>query len=521
MNGIDYLDHGWRLNPGGACMIDGDTGAAYSYTFVREFTFRVGKALVSRGHGIGAKVAVLSANHSVSFAVVLSAMRAGATYIPVNARNTIEENARIFAMLDCEILFIQSTFAEHIGLIRKIAPAIREFVCIDSPDFDAPSLEKWSAGFDPTPFDIPHDGERPYEIVTTGGTTGVPKGVIWPNRQMESVVANFMAVAPCDVPPVFLAAAPLTHLAGKFMQYVMVNGGTGVVVSRVDKPQILRLMAEYRITHMFLPPTVIYDLLLEPNVRDVDYSSLRYFLYSAAPIAPEKLREAIEVFGPVMCQVWGQTEAGWSTILLPSNHVRDGRIATSERLSSCGRPLPFVSVAVMAPEGQLLADGECGELVIRGQCVMQGYYKDPEATAAVSGHGWHHTGDIGFRDSEGYYYIVDRKKDMIISGGFNIFSVEVERTVLDHPAVQECAVIGVPHERWGESVTAVVELKPDTPDAAATEQDIIDFCRLRIGPMKSPKAVFFVDALPRNTNGKVLKRMVREKFWVGRERQVS
>ena len=518
MNGIDYLDRGWRLNPYAACMIDGDTGTAYSYTFVRDFTFRIGNALVSRGYGTGTNIAVLSANHPISFAVVLSAMRAGATYVPVNARNTIEENARIFATFDCEIVFIQSTFAEHIELVKKIAPAIREFVCIDSPDFAAPSLDEWSTGFEATPFYIPHDGERPYEIVTTGGTTGAPKGVIWPNRQMENVIANFMAVAPCDVPPKFLAAAPLTHLAGKFMQYVMANGGTGVVMPRVDKPQILRLIPEHGITHMFLPPTVIYDLLLEPNVRDADYSSLRYFLYSAAPMAPEKLREAIEVFGPVMCQVWGQTEAAWNTILLPSDHVRDGNIATRERLSSCGRPLPFVNVAVMSPEGELLADGERGELVVRGQCVMLGYYKDPEATAAVSEHGWHHTGDIGFRDNEGYFYIVDRKKDMIISGGFNIYSVEVERAILDHPAVQECAVIGVPDEKWGESVTAVVELKPGR---VLAEQDIIDFCRSRIGAMKAPKAVFYIDALPRNTNGKVLKRMVREQFWAGRERQVS
>lgn len=518
MNGIDYLDRGWRLNPQSACMIDGESGEQYSYTQVRDFTFRVGSALVARDYGIGSKVAVLSANHPLAFAVVLSVMRAGATYVPVNARNTIEENATIFSMFDCEVLFIQSAFAEHIAIITELAPTIRQIVCIDSDEYDAVSLNAWTDGFDSTPFDISHDGERPYEIVTTGGTTGLPKGVIWPNRLMENVVSNFMAVAPCDVPPVFLAAAPLTHLAGKFMQYVMCNGGTGIVMSRADKPLMLQLIPQYRVTHMFLPPTVIYDLLLEPNVRDVDYSSLRYFLYSAAPMAPEKVREAIEVFGPVMFQVWGQSEAGWSTALLPSDHSTDGHIATLDRLSSCGRPLPFVRVEVMADDGSILPVGEHGELVIRGQSVMKGYYNDPEATAAVSEYGWHHTGDIGFRDNEGYFYIVDRNKDMIISGGFNIYSIEVERTILDHPAVHECVVVGIPDEKWGESVTAVVQLKPN---GAATERDIIDHCRARIGAMKSPKQVFFVEELPRNTNGKILKRMVRDEFWKGRTTQVS
>ena len=321
MNGIDYLDRGWAMGPHAICMLDGDTGEQHSYQQVRDLTFRVGNALRGHGYGIGSHVAVLSANHPVSFSVVLSVMRAGATYVPVNARNTVEENARIFDMFDCEVLFIQGGLAEHIPTIKAIAPRLKEIICIDSDDYQVPSLNEWAGPYDTAPFDLPHDGERPYEIVTTGGTTGLPKGVIWPNRQMESVIANFMAVAPCDVRPVFIAAAPLTHLAGKFMQYVMANGGTGIVVSKVDKPQILRLIPEQRVTHMFLPPTVIYDLLLEPNVRDTDFSSLRYFLYSAAPMAPEKLREAVEVFGPVMCQVWGQTEAAWNTILLPSEHT--------------------------------------------------------------------------------------------------------------------------------------------------------------------------------------------------------
>jgi acyl-CoA synthetase (AMP-forming)/AMP-acid ligase II len=499
-------------------MIDGVNGSRYSYDWVRRQTFRIANALHGRGYGIGSKASVLSHNSAESFTVVLSIMRTGMTYIPVNARNTVEHNAHIMQAFDCDVLFFQKNLADSIEAFRKSAPHIREFVCIDGTVDSIPSLMEWMDGYGVGEFDLPHDPERPYEILPTSATTGFPKGVIFPNRQLESILANFMAVAPIDVPPVFLAVAPLTHLAGKFMQYIMAMGGTGVILPNVDKPLILESIPKHRVTHMFLPPTVIYDLLLEPTVRNTDYSSLRYFLYSASPMAPEKVKEAIEVFGPVMCQVWGQSESAWNTILMPADHFQNGDIASPQRLSSCGKPLPFVNVAVMDDEGRLLPPNEKGELVIRGQCVMQGYYNNPTETTEVSQYGWHHTGDVGYRDDEGYFYIVDRKKDMIISGGFNIYSVEVERVVLAHPDVQEGIVIGVPDPKWGEAVKAVVEIKPG---ATVGPEDIIAWCRQELGAMKSPKSVDIVDALPRSAIGKVLKREVRKWYWGDRERMVS
>jgi acyl-CoA synthetase (AMP-forming)/AMP-acid ligase II len=519
MNGIDFLDRGWALNPDGFCLIEADTGKGYTYEEVREATFRIGAAIRDRGYGIGTNASVLGHNDPRAFQAFLSIMRVGATVIPVNARNTVAENAEIFDRIDCELLFIHSEFADEVETIRELAPRIKEIVCVDAAAAGLPSLEEWTDGYDSTPFDLPHDPDRVYGILMTGGTTGVSKGIVWPNTVLEvGVIANFTAAAPCDVPPVFLAAAPLTHFAGLFMQYVMSQGGTGIVLGRADKQLILEVIPKYGITHVFLPPTVIYDLLLEPNVRDVDYSSLRYFIYSAAPMAPEKVREAIDVFGPVMCQIYGQSEAAWDTILLPSDHVLDGDLAPIERLASCGRPFPFVRMEIMDEEGNLLGPDEPGELVVRGLGVMREYYKNPEATAEVAGHDWHHTGDLGYRDEEGFFYVVDRAKDMIISGGFNIFSFEVERAVLEHPAIQDCAVVGVPHDRWGEAVTAVVQLKSGE---SLDEDDLIAFCRERVGGMKAPKQVVFVDDLPRNANGKILKREVRERFWVGQGRRVA
>ena len=518
VNGIDYLDRGWRLAPQRACLVDATTGAEYTYSAVREQTFLIANALRAEGVGVGSVVGVLAGNDPVAFVCVLAAMRAGATYLSVNARNSLRENAEMYRDFGCEVLFVQGESVDRIDEIRETAPNVKRIVRLDGVAEGVPDLAQYTVGAAATPFDLPHDHERPYEYLTTGGTTGRPKVVVWPNRQLESVVANFSAVAPCDTPPVFLAAAPLTHLAGKFMQYVMAHGGTGIVMPRVDRQEILRLIPRHRVTHLFLPPTVIYDLLDEPGVRDVDYSSLRYFLYSAAPMAPARVRQAIETFGPVMCQVWGQSESAWNTVLLPEDHLVDGVIADDDRLASCGRPLPFVQVEVMDEQGRLLGAGEHGELVVRGMCVMAGYLDEPELTASVSEHGWHHTGDVGFADADGFLHIVDRKKDMIISGGFNIFSAEVERALFEHPDVAECAVIGVPHEKWGETVLAVVELRPGRrPDP----EGLIAFCRDHLGGMKAPKAVEYVESLPRNANGKILKQRLRERFWAGTERNVS
>ncbi len=518
MNAIDFLDRGWTLGADRDCLVEAGTGERFSYGEVRRQTFLNGNAFRQRGYGIGSKASVLSHNSAKSFIVILSVMRTAMTYIPVNARNTMEHNAEILDRFDCDILFYQAEFADAIGIVRKIAPQIREFVCLDDPAGPDPGLAEWRADAVDSVFDIPHDPERAFEILPTSATTGFPKGVIFTNRMVESIVANFTAVAPVTARPVFLAVAPLTHLSGKFMNYIMSQGGSGVILPAPDRARILAAIPEFQVTHLFLPPTLIYDLLAEPASRATDYSSLRYFLYSASPMAADKVKEAIEVFGPILCQIWGQSEAAWCTALLPVDHLQGGDIASAQRLSSCGRPLPFVCVAVMDDDGNLLPDNERGELVVRGQCVMPSYYKNEQESAEVSQFGWHHSGDVGYRDEDGFFYIVDRKRDMIISGGFNIYSVEVETAILAHPAVLQCAVIGVPHEKWGETVKAVVELKPGL---SASPDEIVAFSRASLGAMKAPKSVEIVDALPRSPIGKILKREVRQRYWGDRARMVS
>jgi acyl-CoA synthetase (AMP-forming)/AMP-acid ligase II len=308
--------------------------------------------------------------------------------------------------------------------------------------------------------------------------------------------------------PAYLALAPLTHAAGVLCFPVMTLGGRIVVMPKPDVGEFIAAIGRERITHTFLPPTVIYMVLGHAAIATADLSSLQCFWYGAAPMSTARLEEALRVIGP-MAQLFGQTEAPMMVSMLPpaDHYDADGTVAT-ERLASAGRPSPLTTVAIMDPEtGRLVDTGERGEIVVRGSLVMAGYYKDPAATEEASRGGWHHTGDIGYLDADGYLFIVDRLKDMIITGGFNVYSAEVEQALMQHPAVRDCAVVGLPDDKWGERVAAVVE-----PGGEIAPEDLIAFVKARIGSVKAPKQVELWPELPRSRVGKVLKADVRTRL---------
>ncbi len=307
--------------------------------------------------------------------------------------------------------------------------------------------------------------------------------------------------------PRYLALAPLTHSAGVLTFPILSLGGEVVIMPQPDLGEFLTLVQRHRITHAFLPPTVIYGLLDHPALDHTDLSSLRCLWYGAAPMSPTRLEEALTRIGPVLGQLFGQTEApNMIATLAPADHFRpDGSVAT-ERLRSAGRPTPLTTVAIMGASGDLLPRGERGEIVVRGPLVMDGYHDNPTATEESSRFGWHHTGDIGYLDEDDLLYVVDRAKDMIITGGFNVYSAEVEQALLAHPAVKESAVIGLPDDKWGERVTAAVQLRPGQP---VTNAELIDFVKKRIGSVKAPKEIEIWDDLPRSKVGKILKNEVR------------
>jgi acyl-CoA synthetase (AMP-forming)/AMP-acid ligase II len=401
---------------------------------------------------------------------------------------------------------------------------VKAWICIDGEAHEVPgcrSLQAWIEGQPATRPRVHVEMDDVVVLSSTGGTTGAPKGVMNTHRSTQTFCAHFMIGCPyaADVKPVNLAAAPITHTAGLLSLPCTARGGTVVVLTKPDPAQLLGAIQKHRVTEFFLPPTVIYRLLDIPDLnKKVDFSSLVYFLYGAAPMSVEKLKRAIEVFGPVMMGGYGQTEAPTSiSFLTPGEHFAAGKIAPDERLASVGRPNPLVRVEIMNDANEILPPGETGEICVRGDLVMKGYYKAPEKTAEAIVDGWLHTGDIGHLDAEGYLHITDRKKDMIITGGFNVYPSEVEQVIWSHPAVQDCAVIGVPDTQWGEAVKAVVELNAGQSVSA---DELIALCKDRLGSVKSPKSVEFVESLPRSPVGKVLKKDLRAKYWQHVDRKI-
>ncbi|MCW3840927.1 AMP-binding protein [Micromonospora yasonensis] len=515
MHLIEYFDRGVRLNPDGVAFVRPDGTGAVTYAEAEAITHRVAAALRRVGLPPGAPVAVASPNSPIVFPCVLGVLRAGCTWVTVNARSTPQEIATLLRTVDARALLYAAGAA--VDQLRESVPSIEHYVAMDEPAGDDPGLDEWLAPAGtrvPLP---PLDEEAIAALIATGGTTGRSKVVRVSHRAFATMVAGFHAHMP-ERNPVHLVAAPMTHAAGAVVFPVLSAGGTNVVHSTVVPGEILASIERHRVTRLFLPPTAVYALLADPDVRRRDVSSLRYFLYGAAPMSVEKLKEALDVFGPVMAQFYGQTELPMlCTFLSPEEHAEAlADPALQRRLASCGRQSVVANVAVFGDDGPC-PTGEPGEIVVRSSLRMSGYLHEPEQTAAVRlDGGWQATGDVGYLDDDGYVYLVDRKRDLIISGGFNVFPSEVEQVIWAHPAVKDCAVIGLPDEKWGERVTAVVEVKPGAEVDAA---DLIALCKQRVGSVKAPKEVLFRQ-LPRSAVGKVLKRELREEYWAGQARRV-
>ncbi|SLN23925.1 AMP-binding protein [Oceanibacterium hippocampi] len=516
MRVIDFFDRGVALDPERICLKD--ASVTRTYAEVHRQSCLIANALIRDGLAPEAKAAVYSPNAAAPFECVLGIFRAGGAWVPINARNAVPENAYILDNCDVEVLFYHSEFEANVARFAEQCPTIRQYVCIDRAGGRGTWLDDLIRDVPATDPDVPGGRDSLASIFSSGGTTGRPKGVMWTNLVWEIMLANFYTSMPRRKPPVHLVVAPMTHAAGGLAILMMAQGTTHVILPQFHAQAVAETIQNEGVTHLFLPPTAIYVLLAHKEVAKYDYSSLEHFIYAAAPMSVEKLKECLAVFGPVMSQTFGQAEAPMlCTFLSPEGHQVIGDPEKEKRLASCGRPTLHTAVAIMDDDGHLLGPDERGEIVVRGNLVMPGYYRNQAATDEVSTFGWHHTGDIGYRDRDGYVYIVDRKKDMIISGGFNIYPSEIEQVIWSHPAVQDCAVVGVPDEKWGEAVKAVIELKPG---ASLGEDEVIRLCKETLGSVKAPKSAEFWPALPRSPVGKVRKKDIRESFWAGRDRAI-
>jgi fatty-acyl-CoA synthase len=509
MRMIDFFDRGARMAHDKPCMIDGDT--VRSYAEVKQRSDAIARALIADGFAPGAHAAVLSGNAMAAFEAILGILRADGVWAMANNRAPVGENAFLLDLLDVDTLFIHSETADRILQFREQCPNIRRYIAIDKPIAGADGWieDMLIVGDAPVPQRRAGFADELGFLANTGGTTGRSKGVMLTNANWQALVSSLVASMPMKRPPVNLVAAPMTHAAGPLALASMALGGTVVVLPKFESRAVIEAIARHRVTYMFMPPTAIYMLLAEPGVGDADFSSLEYISYAGAPMSLDRLKEAIALFGPVMNASFGQTEAPMCiTAMPPHEHLNEsGELAHP---GSCGRANLLSIVEIMDDEGNVLPPGERGEIVVRGPLVMAGYYNNPEATEEVSTFGWHHTGDIGLRDEDGWFYVVDRKKDMIISGGFNIYPAEVEQALMAFPEVQDCAVIGVPDEKWGEAVLAVVEPRAGVEiDPARLLADV----REVLGPVKTPKTIEVITSLPRSNAGKVQRSELRKARW--------
>jgi len=443
----------------------------------------------------GDRVAILDKNSDDYLELLFALDKAGAVGVPVNWRLTANEVGKVVDDAAPVALVVGEEFrtsADQVGC-RVL-------------------------GFG----ELPRDGADPRrdseEAVTwqlyTSGTTGLPKGAMLSNRNLFGLTGTVGFEAPeLTEGARALVAMPLYHIGGcGWALAVLTTGSTAVVVREVIPQELLHVIAEQRVNSGFLVPAVLLFLTQLPDVQSADLSSLQNILYGASPISQELLRRSIEVFKCRFTQVYGLTETtGAITALRFEDHQ-------GQRLLSCGRPMFGAEIKVVDALDEEVPPGQIGEIVYRGSGVMQGYWGRPEDTATTIRNGWLHTGDAGTMDAHGFVYIRDRIKDMIVSGGENIYPAELESVLADHPDVADVAVIGVPDDRWGETVKAIVVPKPGTE---LTDQELIEWSRDRLAGFKRPRSIDFVDAIPRNPSGKILKVQLREPYWAGRERQVN
>jgi fatty-acyl-CoA synthase len=410
------------------------------------------------------------------------------------------------------------------GLLEKV-PSLKQILTIGPvPEalagHPAVDLTAEAAKYSPKPLvaaDLPpdHIGGMTY----TGGTTGKPKGVMGTTQSITTMTTVQLAEWEWPENPRFLMCTPLSHAGAAFFTPVIVKGGELIVLTKFDPAEVLRVIEEQKITSTMLVPSMIYALMDHPDSHTRDLSSLETVYYGASAMNPVRLKEAIDRFGPIFAQYYGQSEAPMViTYLAKGDH-------DEKRLTSCGRPTLFARTALLGDDGNPVAQGEVGEICVSGPLLCGGYWKLPQATAETFRDGWMHTGDLAREDEDGFWYIVDRTKDMIVTGGFNVFPREVEDVVAEHPSIAQVCVIGTPDEKWGEAVTAVVVLRPDaaTDEAsvATMTAEIQSAVKERKGSVQSPKQVIVVDSVPVTALGKPDKKAVRAQFWAGAGRSVG
>ncbi len=481
-----------------------------SYGEAWALTDRAARRLVTMGFRPGERLAILSKNSIEYVLLYCAASLAGLVPVPLNYRLAPAELAFIVRDSESVAMFAAAEYAAAVDSIQPEAPELRLCVTLEE-------LEAWAGASDAA---LPDVTERDIAIqMYTSGTTGKPKGAMLTHRNLEAQIAQVLTGFAAPVGRCLLVA-PLYHIAALVVGFTALRNGSSLFILDAFVPaEVVRVLDEERMSWALLVPAMIQACLVAaPDVAERQYRDLKVIGYGASPISEATLQRAREVFRCDFAQGYGMTETtACVTVLTPEDHQR-AFAGASHLLVSAGRAVIGTEVRVVDPDDKPVGPGMLGEIVARGPQVMVGYWKREEATRDAIRNGWMHTGDIGRMDKDGYFYIEDRLKDMIVSGGENVYPREVEDVLFSHDAVADVAVIGIPDEKWGESVKAFVVLRNG---AAASAEELIEYCKGRLAGYKRPQSVDILEALPRNPSGKVLKRELREPYWHGRGRRVA
>lgn len=514
----DIPRHQAAQRPDADALIFGDRATTWAELDTRSN--RVANALVAAGLEPGARVAILDKDSDHLWEAVFGIAKAGSVVMGINWRLAPKEIGFILEDGEARALFVGAEHAGKLGDLRASHPSLETVVVLSGEHPMGPEYTTWrdaSPASDPR---LPTDPEDVVAQMYTSGTTGLPKGVMLANRSFFAVVRSMREVGdswigwtPDDVS---LMGIPSFHIGGIWWAMTGMNAGAAqVVIDTFVAWQALELVPRHGVTKTCMVPAMIQVLLAEPSCAQTDFSTLGCIVYGGSPIPLPFLKQAMARFGCDFAQIYGLTETGNTAVCLrPDDH----RTEDAELLKAAGRPYPGVTAKVIDEAGKPLPAGEIGEICLHSPANMVGYWNRPEATASTLIDGWVHTGDAGYLDARGYVFVCDRKKDMIIYAGENVYPAEIESVLCDHPAVLEAAVIGVPDDRWGELVKAIVVLKPDQK---AKGPHLIAHCRGQLADFKVPKSVTFIDSLPRTPSGKIKKAELRKPYWEGRDRQVN
>lgn len=498
-----------RNNPHKRAVVCRETHTTLTYG---EFNLRV-NSLLNGLHDLGVKkgdrIAVLYHNCHRYAELFFALMKGGMVMVPIDFRLKGKEISFLLNNSQASMVVVGE---DYIGVLPSPVdiPIVRSLICIGKAPEGMEDYEYLISSHPPRQPQVAVEEKDLATLYHTSGTTGVPKGVMMTHKNLISIATNTLIAFRVTPDDITLHTSPFSHVAPLWPLLIhFYVGGGNVLLKKFDPQDVLKAIEEERITTWNSVPVMIIQLLNYPDIHRYDLGSLRWISYGAAPMPVEILKRALNLFGPILIQVYGLTEAYPVTLLPRRDHILEAPEEKLKRLGSCGRELINCEARVVNERGEDVAPGEIGEIITRGDHVMEGYWGLPEETSAIIRNGWLYTGDLATVDAEGYIYIVDRKKEIIISGGENISPREVEEVIYMHPSVSEVAVIGIPDGKWGEAVKAVIVLKEGEK---ATAEEIIALCENNLAGFKKPKSVEFLDSLPHTPSGKILKRELRKRY---------